>query len=50
MKQQHIESEISLETQNLLSELCGGLEPFRANDDFGDTAWLDEFIEDFIGG
>ena len=51
MNTKYTESELSLETNNLLTELCGcHAQTNRIQDDFGDTSWLDEFIEDFIGG
>ena len=50
MNTKYTESELSLETENLLTELCGGYSTSRFEDDFGSTEWIDEFIEDFIGG
>jgi hypothetical protein len=52
MKNQHFEPELSSEALNELTALCGGgyRQVARINDDFGDTSWLDEFVEDYLGG
>jgi hypothetical protein len=50
MKNYKLETEFDTQTEALLEEVCGrdNSTPF---DDFGDTSWLDEFIEDYnIGG
>jgi hypothetical protein len=47
----YTENELSPEALNELSALCGGYRQVnRINDDFGDTSWLDEFVEDFLQG
>jgi hypothetical protein len=49
MKNYKVETEFDSQTEALLNSLCGrGDDTFT--DDFGDTSWLDEFVEDFIGG
>ena len=51
MKNQHFEPELSSEAINEMAQLCGGYSHTnRIQDDFGDTSWLDEFIEDYLGG
>ena len=42
-----METEFSPEVISLLNEFDT---PRFEDDDFGDTNWLDEFMEDFLGG
>jgi len=47
----YTEQELSPEALNELTELCGGYkQQNKFCDDFGDTSWLDEFVEDFLQG
>ena len=46
-----IGDEMDFETNNLLNELCSGKHSrFEDNSFFIDDGFLDEFIEDYIGG
>jgi hypothetical protein len=49
MKNYKLETEFDTQTEALLEEVCGR-DKNTFYDDFGDTSWLDEFIEDYIGG
>jgi hypothetical protein len=49
MKNQHFESELSSEALTELANLTGGNRQVnRIYDDFGDTSWLDEWVEDYL--
>jgi hypothetical protein len=52
VKNTYTENELSAEALNELSQLCGGgyRQVAKFQDDFGDTSWLDEFVEDFLQG
>jgi hypothetical protein len=52
MKNYQTEPELSSEALNELTNLCGSgyRQVNRICDDFGDTSWLDEFVEDYLGG
>lgn len=52
MKNYHAEPELSNEALNELTALCGSgyRQVNRIHDDFGDTSWLDEWVEEYIGG
>ena len=51
MKNLYTENELSPEAINEMAAICGGYSHTnRIQDDFGDTSWLDEFIEDYLGG
>jgi len=44
-----VETEFDSQTEALLESICGRGDN-QAFDDFGDTSWLDEFVEDYLGG
>jgi hypothetical protein len=52
MKNQHFEPELSSEAINEMTQLRGSgyRQVNQIQDDFGDTSWLDGFIEDYLGG
>jgi hypothetical protein len=49
MKNYKVETEFDSQTEALLESICGR-NSNQAYDDFGDTSWLDEFVEDYLGG
>jgi hypothetical protein len=49
MKNYKVETEFDSQTEALLESICGR-DSKQAFDDFGDTSWLDEFVEDYLGG
>jgi hypothetical protein len=49
MKNYKVETEFDSQTEALLESICGR-DSNQTYDDFGDTSWLDEFVEDYLGG
>jgi hypothetical protein len=49
MKNYKVETEFDSQTEALLESICGR-NSNQAYDDFGDTSWLDEWVEDFLQG
>lgn len=50
MKQRHFEAELDGNVEALIDDICGRTKVNTFDDDFGDTNWLDEFVEDFLQG
>ena len=49
MRNAHFEPELDRNTEALIDSICGRSQG-EAFDDFGDTEWVTEFIEDFLQG
>ena len=50
MRNAHFEPEIDGNIEALINDICGRTKVNQFEDDFGSTEWLDEWMEDFIGG
>jgi hypothetical protein len=50
MKNLYTENELSPEAINEMTQLCGSgyRQVNLIQDDFGDTSWIDEFVEDYL--
>jgi hypothetical protein len=51
MKTNYDNNELSPEALNELNQLCGGYSHTnRIQDDFGDTSWIDGWVEEYLQG